>query len=219
MITLDEFEAAAVAASIVGCAWALHATALRRRTRTCPATSLLTRTPFETKGRRLIRRRDAVVLFADLDQFKLVNDTLGHDAGDELLAVTGQRLRARFGPAAVVAHLHGDEFAAVLRLGPVDGPWTTDLEQLAALLAEPVVLADGRTARVGVSIGAVHLAGVRATLSSVLRDADRLLYEAKASARPVCTGRATGQPVLDRRPKSRIRDMRVRPAVVGQQPC
>lgn len=219
MITLDEIEAAAVAASIVGCAWAGHATALRRRTRTCPATGLLTRKPFETRGRRRIRHGDAVVLFADLDKFKQVNDTLGHDAGDELLAVTGQRLRARFGPAAVVAHLHGDEFAAVLRLGPVDGPWITDLEQLAAVLAEPVVLADGRTARVGVSIGAVHLAGVRASLSSVLRDADRLLYAAKASGQPVRTGRATGTPVLERRPKVRLRDLPVRPTVMGQQPC
>jgi len=218
MITLDEMEAAAVAASIVGCAWAAHATALRRRNRTCRVTGLLAREEFERRGRKALRRGYGVVLMVDLDKFKQVNDTYGHAAGNELLGIVGQRMHKQLGEKAVVGHLSGDEFAAVLDLGPVEGVWDEVVNRLVARITEPAVLSDGRIVQVGVSIGVVHLGGRNVDLSSALHDADMLMYTAKKSELTIRTGPATGEPVAER-PATRIRDLDRRPIAAGQQPC
>lgn len=220
MTILDELGAAAAAASIVGCAWAAHATALRRRTRTCRMTGLLARDEFERRGRKAVRGGQAVVLLADLDKFKLVNDTHGHAAGDQLLGSVGQRIREQLGgEAAVIGHLSGDEFAAVLPdLGPVDGVWREVVDRVATRITDQVVLADGSVVEVGVSIGAVHLAGRRVDLSSALHDADMLMYTAKKTRQRVCSGLATGR-LVKNRPADRIRDMDRTPVVAGPQPC
>ena len=61
----------------------------------------------------------------DLDGFKQVNDTLGHDEGDRVLAETAQRMRTAMGPDVVLARLGGDEFAALLTRGqPATTTWT-----------------------------------------------------------------------------------------------
>ncbi|MGX6606598.1 putative bifunctional diguanylate cyclase/phosphodiesterase [Micromonosporaceae bacterium Da 78-11] len=124
-----------------------------------------------------------VLLMIDLDGFKAVNDTLGHTAGDQLLIVIADRLRAAIAPlgqGATGARLGGDEFAVLLS---TPGPDTVRglAEEILRSLAEPVWL-DGRDATVGASIGiAGRTPGQPAT--SLLHDADLALYEAKRAGK------------------------------------
>ena len=113
----------------------------------------------------------------DLDDFKTVNDRLGHGTGDELLKIIGQRLGAVVGPAGTVARLGGDEFVLVLP--------DLDTERLGAVLADalfalqtPVVLA-GQTMRCTGSIG-VTAGRLGDRPDEVLRRADVAMYDAKA---------------------------------------
>jgi diguanylate cyclase (GGDEF)-like protein/PAS domain S-box-containing protein len=125
----------------------------------------------------------AAVLYIDLDDLKAINDSLGHDAGDNALRIAAQRLRLAVRPGDVVARLGGDEFVALLG-GPITGP---DLEQLAerlhATLSEPVVIAGGAL-RIGASIGIVVVEpNDPRDARQVLRDADTAMYAAKAKGR------------------------------------
>jgi diguanylate cyclase (GGDEF)-like protein len=120
--------------------------------------------------------RPVCVALIDLDDFKIVNDTLGHEVGDLLLVAVAGRLRSCLSPGDTVARLGGDEFVVIF-----DGadPATADLtvERMIAALADPV-LADGRELPVRASIG---LADGRAgdDPSVLLRHADIAMYAAK----------------------------------------
>jgi diguanylate cyclase (GGDEF)-like protein/PAS domain S-box-containing protein len=125
--------------------------------------------------------RTVGVLFIDLDDFKVVNDTMGHAAGDALLVAVGQRLAATLGSAETGARLGGDEFAALIE----DVPGPGDVEQV----AERVVAAFAEPFRVGESIvnGAVSI-GVATTAEArdadeLLRHADLALYVAKGAGK------------------------------------
>jgi diguanylate cyclase (GGDEF)-like protein len=120
---------------------------------------------------------DAVLLMIDLDGFKAVNDTLGHAAGDQLLIVIADRLRAVAEPyGALGCRLGGDEFAVLLPTGGL--PAARDLARtLLARCAEPVPL-DGRTATVRASIG-IARRGDGQPAARLLPEADLALYEAK----------------------------------------
>lgn len=124
----------------------------------------------------------AAVLYLDLDDFKAVNDRLGHEAGDQLLIAVGERLRGVLRPGDTAARLGGDEFAAVL-VPPVDG---SDASSLATAvvnaLSEPFQLDDG-PARISASVGiALGVAGQDAP-DAVLRAADAALRDAKAAGK------------------------------------
>ncbi len=118
------------------------------------------------------------VLFLDLDNFKLINDTLGHGRGDELLVAVGIRVRDSLSAEAIVARLGGDEFA-VLIPGIVESTEAIEAaEQLLSLLQEPFLLGENEvfvTASVGV---VVSLPG-HLTTDDLLRDADVAMYRAK----------------------------------------
>lgn len=122
-----------------------------------------------------------VVLFVDLDDFKSVNDALGHGVGDQLLCVIADRIKAASGSGDTPARLGGDEFAMLLEdRGGVDR--AVDVaEQLLEILREPVTLA-GYDITVLASVG-VAVAAPEMTTSSLLRDADIAMYEAKRAGK------------------------------------
>ncbi|WP_129337386.1 sensor domain-containing diguanylate cyclase [Cellulomonas endophytica] len=143
------------------------------------------------------------VLFLDLDDFKRVNDTRGHAAGDEVLRTTAHRLRHATAPGDVCARLGGDEFAVLLRPAPgrpVDDALVARLaERLVALVAAPVPLTTGAV-RVGVSIGTAPLAPGLPD-GEALHRADLAMYAAKAAGKnrtaawdagPALAGRRAG---------------------------
>jgi diguanylate cyclase (GGDEF)-like protein len=122
------------------------------------------------------------VLFLDLDRFKVVNDSLGHLAGDELLRQVGQRLRSELRPADTVARLGGDEFSLLLE--EVDSPeevvaLATRIEQA---IARPFRVG-GEEVFTGVSIGIAMGSGDYVSAEELLRDADTAMYMAKESGR------------------------------------
>ena len=124
------------------------------------------------------------VLIVDLDHFKVVNDSLGHQAGDELLCAIAPRLADSLREIDTVARFGGDEFV-VLCDGVHDERAAMVLAQrLAAVLDEPVELA-GSTVYVTASVG-VTVAGPESDVESLIRDADAALYRAKELGRGRC---------------------------------
>jgi diguanylate cyclase (GGDEF)-like protein len=122
------------------------------------------------------------LLMLDLDRFKQVNDTLDHQAGDELICAVGQRIRAVVGPGVMIARLGGDEFGILL----VSRDEAQDVEGLAAGIIESIGRAfdlNHFKAHVGVSIGIVNATSGNAEPRELVRKADIALYEAKAGGR------------------------------------
>ncbi|HEX2040016.1 MAG TPA: bifunctional diguanylate cyclase/phosphodiesterase [Acidimicrobiales bacterium] len=118
------------------------------------------------------------VLFVDLDDFKTVNDTLGHGAGDELLVRTAERLRRCLRPQDVAARLGGDEFAVLLAGFGVDADAVHVAERVLAALLEPVEVA-GDLLRLSASIGVAVGAAGACSVDELLRNADVAMYTAK----------------------------------------
>jgi diguanylate cyclase (GGDEF)-like protein/PAS domain S-box-containing protein len=134
-------------------------------------------------------RAPFAVLFIDLDQFKLVNDSLGHAAGDELLIDVAGRLRAgmrtssRPGDQAnsVVARLGGDEFAILLTHMRNETEPSTVAARILERLNEPFYL-EGRHVSVSASIG-ITVGSSSSTSEGLLRNADTAMYHAKANGK------------------------------------
>ena len=122
------------------------------------------------------------VLYIDLDGFKPVNDTHGHQAGDLLLKVFAQRLHQSVRTADTAARLGGDEFAVLLH-GPIDTDGVeTALARIRSELDVPVDLGGGRSARIGASIG-VAFSGPDTDIDGLIRRADLAMYTAKRNGR------------------------------------
>jgi diguanylate cyclase (GGDEF)-like protein/PAS domain S-box-containing protein len=119
------------------------------------------------------------VLFLDLDDFKVVNDSLGHMAGDELLIAVGHRLQQSIRPSDTVARLGGDEFTVLLEdlSAPSEALETAD--RIGSALREPFVI-EGRELVVRCSIGiALNDGGGKSDAEGLLRKADMAMYQAK----------------------------------------
>jgi diguanylate cyclase (GGDEF)-like protein len=125
----------------------------------------------------------SAVLFIDLDKLKVINDSLGHEAGDEVIRTAAQRLRRAVRPDDVIARLGGDEFVALL-IGPINRVALDQLsDRLHAALAEPTRVGDS-TLRLSASIGIAAVGEHdQRKAAAILHEADLAMYEAKTTGR------------------------------------
>jgi diguanylate cyclase (GGDEF)-like protein/PAS domain S-box-containing protein len=150
-------------------------------------TGLANRVLFADRVGQALRRRArgdgaAAVVFIDLDGFKAVNDTLGHQAGDALLREVADRLRSTVRAGDTVARLGGDEFAVLVEAsGDGVAPAGATADRVLAALARPMELA-GQRVTISGSVG-IAVATADATGESLVRDADIAMYAAKVSGR------------------------------------
>ena len=132
-------------------------------------------------------KRLGALLFLDLDNFKTLNDTLGHDKGDLLLQQIAQRLATCVREGDTVARLGGDEFVVMLEnlsLSPADAATQTEIvgEKILAALSQPYALA-GHEYHSTSSIGVTLFSDQRETVEDLLKRADLAMYQAKTAGR------------------------------------
>jgi diguanylate cyclase (GGDEF)-like protein/PAS domain S-box-containing protein len=152
-----------------------------------PLTGLLNRREFETRLNQVLEsaqsgQREHALLYLDLDQFKIVNDTCGHVAGDELLKQLANHMQKEIRASDLLARLGGDEFGVVLEDCSVE-----KAKQIADLLRQSVkdfrFLWESRTFEIGVSIGLVPISHDSGGITEVLSAADSACYVAKDHGR------------------------------------
>jgi diguanylate cyclase (GGDEF)-like protein/PAS domain S-box-containing protein len=153
-----------------------------------PLTGLLNRRRFEAELARHVTEvqrygAQGALLVLDLDDFKLVNDSLGHSAGDEVIQVVAGILREQLRDSDVVARLGGDEFAVLLPRASA-----AEAKLVAAKLArgvreEATLIGDGHPLRVTTSIGIAPFDGERISGDEMLINADLAMYDAKEAGR------------------------------------
>jgi diguanylate cyclase (GGDEF)-like protein/PAS domain S-box-containing protein len=126
------------------------------------------------------------ILFLDLDHFKLINDSLGHHAGDALLRAVAPRLRSHLRPGDIVARFGGDEFGILIDRLADEGEALAIADRVAAAFAQPFSL-DGVDHFVSASTGvAVASEGRAVNAELLIRDADAAMYRAKEGGRARC---------------------------------
>ncbi|MDQ3889379.1 MAG: EAL domain-containing protein [Actinomycetota bacterium] len=151
-------------------------------------TGLANRALFRDRVQHALERRERThasisILFADLDDFKTVNDSLGHAAGDALLAQLGKRIEATLRASDTPARLGGDEFAVLLEdrdplaVGAV-------AERLLAAISAPVEV-DGQQFVIRASVGIAHADDRHESVDALLRNADVAMYTAKEAGKNV----------------------------------
>jgi diguanylate cyclase (GGDEF)-like protein len=146
---------------------------------------------------RLARRRDEPValLMVDIDHFKLVNDTFGHEAGDAVLQLMAQHLKTTMREEDTIGRWGGEEFLAVLPFTTLDAAAAVAERLRASVAAQPFVTPSGTAVVITVSVG--YAAGVGVDAHELSRRADAALYCAKEAGR----NRIAGSPVPDHGPR------------------
>ena len=162
--------------------------ALRRQAETDPLTGLANRHVFQAKYDDVVRDSlnhgfaSALVLI-DLDRFKELNDTFGHEAGDACLREIAMRLRRAFRGAGLVARLGGDEFALILHAPTAPARIAQVLQKTVAMLCRPLFW-NGLRLEVGASIGVALVSRPhRRRITELFAEADMALYAAKTAGR------------------------------------
>jgi diguanylate cyclase (GGDEF)-like protein/PAS domain S-box-containing protein len=148
-------------------------------------TGLSNRSSFTERVTQALARRErnrmVAVMFIDLDHFKVVNDSLGHALGDELVVTVAQRLRGAIRPGDVIARFGGDEFVVMCENLSGTDAVAALAERLLAAVAEPIALTTDEVF-VTASIG-IALSDDDATAETLLRHADAAMYQAKHGGR------------------------------------
>ena len=126
--------------------------------------------------------RPFALMFLDFDRFKLINDSLGHAAGDQLLRIVARRIENQLRPGDVVARMGGDEFAVLLTDAPSQQGTTALAERLLEAMAQSIGL-NGVQVSTSASIGITFSAMGYASAEDALRDADTAMYQAKADGK------------------------------------
>lgn len=150
-------------------------------------TNLLNRRAFEQRLQTLLSRikespGEHALCYLDLDQFKVVNDTCGHVAGDELLRRLAERLQHQVRKRDTVARLGGDEFGVLLEDCPPGKAWQL-VSTLHKCINDFQFIWNDQTFHVGASIGLVPINSAETTLDELLAAADRACYVAKDKGR------------------------------------
>ena len=148
-------------------------------------TGLASRLYLEDTLTQVLARRpeEPVMLFLlDLDRFKAVNDTLGHPAGDAVLRLVAERLKASVRKDAVIARLGGDEFAILICPALIDDQAVGIANRILDLI-QRTYLVEGQLINIGISIGIAKSPAHGTTCVQMMRSADLALYESKSSGR------------------------------------
>ena len=140
------------------------------------------------------------LLFLDLDGFKLINDTYGHSAGDEVLRLVGKRLLSRLRKADIVARIGGDEFAVVLSDVAQDSDVQITCDQLLQVITEPYELS-GNLSSVTTSVGIAMFPDDGRDVPTLLKHADAAMYQAKEAGK---NRYAFYEPEMNRRAEARL---------------
>ena len=151
-------------------------------------TGLLNRRRFEEELKRELARAGrhhsaGAVLSLDIDNFKAINDSAGHSAGDAVLVEVARVLRGRFRASDVVARMGGDEFCVLLTDVAPEGARAAAYDLLGSIHSTCRPMFGGRLLRVGLSIGVAPFESDDATSSEVMVHADLAMYTAKSSGR------------------------------------
>ncbi len=188
-LTLDEFrnltELGAGAATPLEIVWEIDA--VTKRASTDGLTGLVNRRAFDEHLKRLLNETDRfgqplALILADIDHFKRINDTWGHEAGDDVLRQVSKKLLAGVRNVDVVARYGGEEFAVLLPQTSLEG--ATDLADRLrhAVEAQPVKF-KGEEISVTISLGVASYPEPVRSRETLFRSADRALYEAKRGGR------------------------------------
>ncbi|OQW94816.1 MAG: hypothetical protein BWK79_04730 [Beggiatoa sp. IS2] len=150
-------------------------------------TDLVNRTEFERRLNQAISdsrydKRHHVLCYMDLDQFKVVNDTCGHTAGDELLRQVTALLKTKIRDTDTLARLGGDEFGVLLKGCNLDNGHVI-AETLRKVIGDFRFVWEGKTFSIGVSIGLIAITSESLSVSTVLSAADTACYAAKDTGR------------------------------------
>lgn len=139
-------------------------------------------TAYSVDLRRKNKKYHFAVIFIDLDRFKIVNDSMGHLAGDRLLIEISSRLKACLRPQDIVARLGGDEFAILLHDIQTIDDATEVAERIQEKISLPIIL-EGREIFPSASIGIAFSDFICNSVEEIIKDADIAMYQAKYSGR------------------------------------
>jgi diguanylate cyclase (GGDEF)-like protein/PAS domain S-box-containing protein len=129
-----------------------------------------------------VHKRGCALLLMDLDHFKIINDSLGHNVGDQLLKAVGERLKGLFGPGVTLARLGGDEFAVLAESCPQVVQAAALAQRMLDAMKEPFVF-DGNQLFISASIGISLFPSDALSAEQLLRNADSALFKAKSAGR------------------------------------